>query len=356
MGAPSINVIFSETGTTAITRGDRGIVALLLKDSTVPITNPAVMTLVSDIPTELSEENKTQIKLTFKGYEKSPKKVIAYVVDDETEDFSAAQKYLETIKWDYFAFPDIPDGKVDEFATWIKGLRDNVKKKVKAVLPNCSADHEGIINSCNATNYDGTNTYTAKQYCARLAGMFAGTPLKISATYAQLPELLDCDHLTKSELDTAVDAGKLILMNDGEKVKIVRGVNSLTTTTATKGKSFKKIKIVDIMDQIHEDITKTVNDNYIGKVPNDYDHKVLLISAIEAYFEELELAGLLEKGGSSVYIDIDEQTAYLKSQGVDVSELTEQEIKEYNTDDKVFLGATITILDTMEDINLSIAI
>lgn len=355
MGAPSINILFTEAGTSAITRGERGVVALLLKD-TPPKTNPLTITRISEIPTDLSAENKAQISLAFKGYEKSPKSVIIYVVTKEETDFTAAQKVFETIKWDYLAFPEIPDEEVEKFATWIKGLRDNIGKRVKAVLPKSASDHEGIINYCNESNYDGTKTYTAKEYCARIAGLLAGTPLTISATYAVLPELKDCDRMTKSELDTAVDAGKLVLVNDGEKVKIVRAVNSLTTTSDSKGKSFKKIKIVDIMDQIYTDVTKTVSDNYIGKVPNDYDHKVLLISAISAYFDELEISGLLQKGGSSVYIDMQAQTTYLKSQGVNVDQLSEQDIKEYNTDDKVFLGATITILDTMEDIDLSIQI
>lgn len=355
MGAPSINVLFKQTGSTAIKRGERGIVALLLKD-TVPTTNPIVMSIVSDIPSTLSTENKEQITLAFMGYEKPPLKVIAYVIKEDTTDYTEAQHYLETIKWDYFVFPEIADGEVTTFATWIKSLRDTIDKKVKAVLPNCTADHEGIINSSNARNVVGTTIYNAKQYCARMAGIFAGTPLTISATYAPLSELTDCDHLTKSEMDTAVDAGKLILMNDGKKVKIVRAVNSLITTTADKGSIFKKIKIVDIMDQIHDDIKSTVSDSYIGKVPNDYDHKVLLMSAISGYFDQLELAGLLDKGKSSVYIDLESQAAYLKSVGTDTSTMSEQEIKEANTEDKVFIAAKVKILDAMEDINLNIAV
>jgi len=314
------------------------------------------MSTVADIPSSLSTDNKNQITLTFKGYTKPPLSVIAYVVAEDVTDYTGAQNYLETIKWNYFAFPEIADLEVASFATWIKGLRDTIGKKVKAILPNYVGDHEGIIDYTNAVNYDGTTTYTAKQYCARMAGMIAGTPLKISATYAPVTELTDCDHLTKIQRDTAVDAGKLILMHDGTKVKIVRAVNSLTTTTADKGASFKKIKIVDTMDQINDDITTTAEDGYIGKVPNDYDHKVLLMSAIGGYFDQLELSGLLDKGSSSVFIDIAAQSAYLKGQGVDITKLTTQEIKEYNTDDKVFIGAKTTILDTMEDISLSIAI
>ena len=46
----------------------------------------------------------------------------------------------------------------------------------------------------------------------------------------------------------------------------------------------------------------------------------------------------------------------LQSTGVDTSKLSEQEIKEANTGDKVFLQASIQILDAIEDINLNITI
>jgi hypothetical protein len=143
-------------------------------------------------------------------------------------------------------------------------------------------------------------------------------------------------------------------MNDGQKVKIARAVNSLQTTTTTKGDSFKKIKIVDITDQIHDDIKSTANDSYVGKVPNTYDNKCLLITAIRGYFDGLISAQLVEEN-YSLELDMIAQKEYLTSNGVDISQLSEQDIKEYNTDDNVFLGGAIKVIDAMEDISLNIA-
>jgi hypothetical protein len=355
MGLPSINITFKETASTAIQRGARGIVALILKD-TVPTTSPIFMSSVKDIPTSLTAANREQIQLAFMGYEKPPLKVIAYIEDTTATDYTAAQTYLETAKWDYVAVPEIADSEVTTFATWIKSLRDTMDKKVKAVLPNCTADHEGIINFASDNIKTSSKTYDVKEYCSRIAGLLAGTPLTISATYATLPEVVDCDHLSSTAMDAAIDAGKFILMNDGEKVKVARAVNSLTTTTATKGNQYKKIKVVDTMDLIHDDIKATAQDKYIGKVPNDYDHKVLLASAIGAYYDQLELDGLLDKGKNSINVDVDAQEAYLKGKGVDTENMTVQEIKEANTEDKVFLASSVKILDVMEDITLNITI
>jgi len=356
MGLPSMNILFKTTGSTIISRGNRGVVALILRDATVPADPVAIMYSVDDIPSILSSDNKEQITLAFEGYINPPKKIIAYVQAATATDYVNAQTYFETVDFDYIAVPGIADLDVTAFAAWVKGLIDTKDKKVEAVLPNSASDHEGIINFAATTIKTATKTYTAKQYCARIAGLLAGTPLSMSATYAPLPELIDCDHLTKANMDTAIDAGKLILMNDGRKVKVARAVNSLVTTTEGKGAAFKKIKIVDIMNQIHNDIKSTIEDNYIGKIQNDYDHKVLLVSAISNYFDGLEMEGLLDKGKSSVYIDMAAQKSYLSSIGVDTSTMNLREIKEANTNDKVFLAAAIKIVDSMEDLTINITI
>ncbi|MDI9412786.1 MAG: phage tail sheath C-terminal domain-containing protein [Bacillota bacterium] len=360
MGLPSINISFQEAGISAIQRGERGIVALILRGA-VPIENPVQIYTPADIPEDASAANRKQINLALMGYQRPPRKVIAYMIGSE-DDYTDAMNYLETVRWDYLAIPGIEPEETLEVSNWIKALRDTKGIKVKAVLPNMPADHEGIINITADEMFDGTEIYEASEYCARFAGLFAGTPLTIAATFAPLPELQDCLKLSKEDLDTAIDSGELQLYNDGEKIKVARAVNSLVTTTQEKGESFQKIKIVDAMDMIHDDIKKTAEDSYLGKYANSYDNKCLLISAIQGYFDQLEIDGILDRGKNSVFIDIPAQTAYLKGIGYQmpdgrtVEDMSEQEIKEANTKDKVFLAANIKILDAIEEINLPITI
>ncbi|HBF1431272.1 TPA: phage tail sheath protein, partial [Clostridioides difficile] len=125
--------------------------------------------------------------------------------------------------------------------------------------------------------------------------------------------------------------------------------------TEEKGEMFQKIKIVDTLDIINNDIKKVIIDDYIGRVPNSYDNKCILIVAIKEYLEELEKEELIEVG-SLVDIDIEAQKQYLKSKNIDISNMKEQEIREANTGSKVFLKAKIKMLDAMEDIDLSIEI
>lgn len=355
MPMPSVNVSFTERAAQVIKRGERGIVALILKEATVPEDNPIIALNIQDIPSTLTSFNQEQMKLALMGYQNAPKKVVAYVIKDQTAvDYTPALTYFGLNKFDYLAIPTVnTDVKTSDIMTWIKAQRD-AGRKVKAVLPNTAGDNEGIIDFATEKVTAGTKSYTTEQYCSRIAGLIAGTPLTISCTYAPLSELTDCARLTKSEMDAAIDAGKFIVFFDGEKVKVGRGVNSFVTTTADKGSQFKKIKIVDAMDMIYDDITKTAQDSYLGKYSNSYDNKCLLISAIGGYFEQLKLDGILS--AASIGIDIAAQRAYLKAEGVATDNMSDAEIRVYDTDDKVFLKAAITILDAIEEIQLPINI
>ena len=354
MGMPSVNISFSEVAATAVKRGERGIVAMIVR-GVVPDTNPVELLTVADIPKTFSDENKKQAELALMGYVNTPKKVMVYVIDEEAEDYSEALDWLEVNKFDYLVAPSCAtDNQAATLATWIKSMRDN-GKKVKAILPEMASDSEGVINfATNALEDADGNTYTAEQYCSRIAGIIAGTPLTISCTYAPLTEVVNCERLTKDEMDEAVDAGKLIVFHDGEKVKIGRGVNSFVTTNGTKGNQFKKIKIVEAIDMINDDIHRTAEDSYLGKYANSYSNKCLLISAISSYFNSLIKEGILSSG--TVEIDIEANRNYLLSKGYDVANMSDNDIKQAGTDDKVFLTAAIKILDAIEEITLPISI
>lgn len=354
MGLPSIHITFQTLGITAVKRSQKGIVAMILKDSAE--VGGHLLTNVTQIPAELGADNKTQIELAFMGYVDPPRQVIAYVMDGTEKTLDDALAYFASQQFDYLAGPaDLSSEDASKIASWIKSERLN-QHTVKAVLPNIKADSEAIVNFTGSEIVSGTKTFTSAQYCARIAGLIAGTPMTISCTYAPLPEVQEIKRLTKAQLDTAIDNGELVLYHDGEKVKVGRGVNSLTTTTQNKGDTFRKLKIVEVVDMVGNDIRMTAQDSYIGKYANSYDNKCLLIMAIKGYFEALEQAGILAVNKSVVEIDLAAQENYLKSSGTDTSKLSEQEIKEANTGSKVFLKVNISILDAIEDIEIPITI
>lgn len=359
MGLPSVNITFQSKAIAAVEQGLVGILALVLKDASVATgVVEYILTGVNDIPGTLSATNQAYVEQAFIG---TPKQVKLVVLPDAAATYTDALDYLETIKFNILAIPGIAAEDTAAVATWAQGMRDTKERKILVVLPDEAADHEAVINFAiedgtgTAGNaVVGEDTYTATQYATRIAGLIAGLPLTVAPTYRVLTEVDDVPHLTKAQADTKIDAGKLILYHDGEKVKIARGVTSLTTTTETKGADWKKIKLVRILDMVYTDIKGTIEDEYIGSVQNSYENKLLLCAAINAYFEVLEQEDILDPGNNVCQIDIAAQKTYLKSIGVDVDSMTEQQIKEANTRDKVFLVSTVRPLDAIEDVTLAV--
>jgi len=198
--------------------------------------------------------------------------------------------------------------------------------------------------------------YSKIKFTSRIAGIVAGLPIDRSLTYQAFPEVEGFDELADDDArNTAIDAGKLILINDGENIKIARGVNSMTTTTATQGAVFKKIRIVETIDMIRDDLTDTIKDNYVGKWLNIYDNKLLLIAAINSYLSLLERDVTLDPEYNNICkIDTERQKIYLDGLGIKTEDMTNAEIDRYNTNDQVFLMINIKPVDSMEDFFLSV--
>ena len=353
MAFPKVSIIFKGVASNAVQRGSKGVVALILKDATAGVHN---LGSVAEIPEGLSAPNKKYIQDAFIGGVSAPRKVIVVVIATSATDFNGGLATLATMTFDYLAIPALAALETAAVMAWVKDQRDNKRKKIKAVLPDAAGDHEGIINFATSGIKVGTTTYTSAQYCARIAGILAGTPMNTSATFFTLPEVTDVPALTDAEKDTLIDAGKLIIVNDGRKCKIARAINSLKTVSADKSEQFKKIKIVDIIDLIADDVRFTAEDNYIGRVTNSYDNACILMSAINGYFASLEADNLLAQDQSSCEYDVEAKIAYLKQIGKYVDGMKEIDVKKAPSGDKVFLKASIRPLDVMEDINIVISL
>lgn len=335
------------------------MVGIIIKEATASVkTNPVVIYKESDIPSELSADSKEQITLALKGNVNAPSKLVVYVIGSGDADYKKALSYFELHKVNWLCCPTIKTDKQEQaVATWVKDQR-TAKNKVKAVLPEQDADSEGIVNYATDSATVGEKKYTADKFCSRIAGLIAGTPATEATTFSVLPEVSECTIMDRSAMDAAIEAGKLVLYYDGEKVKVARGVNSLTTTSPDKADPWKKIKVVEVMDMISDDLKILVEDYYIGKFVNIYDNKCLLLIAIKSYMEELFRGGLLDS--YEVDLDVEAIRDYLvEHKGMkreDVEAMKDEEVKKQYTDEKVFMKASVTIADVMEDINLRVEV
>ncbi|WP_018923863.1 phage tail sheath subtilisin-like domain-containing protein [Salsuginibacillus kocurii] len=348
MGMPEVQIQFTSKAITAIERSEQGIVALIIQDEEAD-EGVASYTGITDLDEDTyTEQNYDYIRMALEG---TPSKVIVVNVGEDGSALDGVEK-LKNKRFNYLAVP-FADDETEDVATFITEQRGNKKKTFKAVLANESADNEGIINfTADNIEVDGT-TYTTAEFTPRIAGVLAAMPLTRSATYSVLNEV---ESVTEpDDLDEAVEDGELFLVDDGEKIKISRAVNSLTDVGDGESDEWTKIKIVDAMDQIKDDIRNTFNDEYVGQVNNDYDQKTQFIAAVSSYFRQMTREGALDEvGENKAKIDVAAQREYLELQGRNVEDMSEQEIKEENTGSQVFLEAEVRLLDAMEDLSLDI--
>ena len=349
MGLPVIDITFKQLAKTATVRSQRGIVALILKD-----TAKASLTVFDegDIPSNLTEANQGLIKDVLKG---SPNKIELYVLGAEGQ-ISEALTYFEGVEFNLMCMPSAESGDITAIKTFIKKMNDVVKYKCDAILANEEADSEAIINYTADDIVVGGKSVTTANHTARIAGLIEGTPLHQSVTFATLSDVDSIENLTKEEADSRIDAGELILVREMGKVRVARGVNSLTTLTDVKGNAFQKIKLRKTLNLIHNDLRRVIVEKYIGKVPNNYDNKCVLITEIKNYLDELSSEQLIEKV-NTVGIDLIAQKKWLKDNtNLDVNVMSEQEIKEANTQSNVFIAISLKVVDAMEDIVVSVEI
>ena len=352
MGMPSLNIKFKTAAAEVAERSTRGIILLILRD-TVPNGNPITITDITEIPATVSSDNKGYINMALKGNEYSPKRVYAYFVAEGAE-ITDALSWAAKQNIDYIVMPTAEtDGTSESIKSWVIGQKQ-YKNEVRAVLSNCAADSEYITNFVTESIKSGTKTYSAEQYTPRIAGIICGTDISHSVTFARTSEVDDCTRMSKAEMDAAEEAGKLFLFNDGEKVKLSRGVNSLTTTSADKGSAFQKIKIIDVICVIKKDLRLICEDSYIGKYANNYSNRCLLLAAVQDYFDELETEGIVSS--PEVSFNIPAIKKAMRTAGIDYSEMTDEEIKKYDFGSGIYLAAKIHILDAIEDIDIDIAI
>lgn len=354
MGLPELTFSLEKAAGTVSARMSAGAVALILRDA----KDNGVYTIhrESDIPAQLGAANVTAIKRAMIGYINRPSVVYVAVIATAAE-ISAGFSALAAYSYDYLAGPvDMPASD----ATTLSGLVKAQRKKRyigKAVLPATAGDDEGTINFTASGIKAGATTITAAQYAPRIAGLLAGTPANCSATYAALDELTAIT--PEADPDTAVDAGKLILVDDGRKIKLGRAVTSKTKLAATDPEMLKKIKLVAAVDLIRYYAITTVEDEYLGKCANTYDNKCILLTALRDYLSALEAQGVIRAGSSGAELDADATRAYLLEQAsgnsseiARISALSNEELRKEDTGSHVFLQLYGKVLDAMEDFHI----
>jgi len=347
---PNFIITFKELAVAAIQKQQLGKVIMILDDSTnTSLDKVSYKTFGEVKKADWTSANYDLITLAFLG---TPSEVICIKKED---DFADIQAKLDCYSNYVLVYPEAAASDMLSIKTYLAAQRKKNNYSISVLGNPTAPDAKYIINfattGIKANINDAEKTFDYGDYTARVAGAFSGLPASRSLTYYELSEVYDCT--LSSDPDADVKAGKLIILQQDSSYKLGRGVNSLTTLSDGVTEAFQKIRIVNIMDTIANDILSTFRTTYVGKYVNNYSNKLRFIGAINTYLNDLAVAGLLDASQQNeVRISYAKNKAYLEAKGKDTSKMKYQEIIQANTGSSVLLDGVCSPTDTMEDLDM----
>lgn len=215
---------------------------------------------------------------------------------NSTVDGTSYQGYLDKIEsftYNIMAV-DTTDSTIKNLiVAFTRRMRDEVGAKFQAVLHNIAADYEGVINVINTvTAGDNFNTSSIVYFVGGIEAACEINKTCLNKVYNGEFEV-NTDY-TQSQLETAIRNGQFVLHNVNNEVRILEDINSLTTTSDTKGEIFKSNQTIRVADQIANDIAVLFNTKYLGNVPNNESGRISLWADIVKHHTQLQEIGAIE--------------------------------------------------------------
>ena len=206
-----------------------------------------------------------------------------------TVDGSAHQAYLDKIEsYSFNALGVVTkeDGIKSLYENFCKRLRDEVGAKFQAVIYNKAADYEGVINVKNKVTDAGWDESCLVYWVTGVAAGCAVNKSNLNKVYDG-EFTVDVDY-TQTQLTQAIRAGEFVLHKVGSDIRVLEDINSLVTTSDTKGDIFKDNQTIRVIDQIANDIAVMFNTKYLGVVPNDAAGRISLWTDIVKHHEQMQ--------------------------------------------------------------------
>lgn len=228
---------------------------------------------------------------------------------DYTEYFNA----LEIQEFNVIALP-IEDATIKGAAVnFVRRMRETEGKKIQVILPDYArADYEGVISVKNGVILSDGTTIDKIKATAWIAGATAGANINQSNTYTAYDDATDTDtKYTNTQIIEALNKGEFIFVPKQGRAVIEQDINTLTTLTQTKGKEFRKNRVIRVLDEIGNTISKTFEKSYIGKMDNNENGRTLFKSDIIYYFNTLQNINAIQNFNSNTDIEV------IKGQEVD---------------------------------------
>ena len=174
---------------------------------------------------------------------------------------------MEGIHFNTLCFPVTETTLQTAAITKIKYMRDSMGKGVNVVLPDAKTpDHEGVINVTNSVVVDDVEL-THAEACAFIAGITAAASCVKSNTYELYNGATDIvDPKDNEAAIAAINNGEMFFSySEAGNVIIEYDINSLISFNKPKDKTYRKNRVIRVLDSIQE----TIQNNF---PPNKYDN------------------------------------------------------------------------------------
>lgn len=353
MGLPTINIEFKQLAATANKRAERGILAVIVADSTSEFETKEY---ASAAEIDSDDYTAANYKSLVKAFDSGVYKLIVIRLNDNATgtQFTAA---VSKVSYNWICTTSATQQST--VSTAVKALNATGKRARKAKALVCGVSGANDIHVVNVANTTVTlkgedSTTSMAAYLPRIAGMLAACPLTESVTYKQFDDLEAIAEV--ADVDTSINGGNLCLFWDDDIIRIARGVNTLTTLGTNQTVDMKKITVVEGMDIMQEDIIKTFKASYLGRVKNNADNQGLFVAEILEYFKELAAESIIDNADDTFSVDIDvtSMRSAWEADGVSVTDLTDAQVKKKTYHASVFVAAKCRILDAMEDLHMTV--
>lgn len=221
--------------------------------------------------------------------------------------------YLNAIKshnWNVMGIPQNVPAVNPNIITYIENMRENLGRKVQAVLYNATADYEGIITVSQGYKTE-TETVSPETFVAYIAGLTAGSDVDTSNTYHAINGATSIVYPSgvtpygDEEIEEALKNGKLVLSTRQDGVVVIeQDINTLHTFTPDKGYAFSKNRVIRTLDEINNSTALLFERSYIGKVDNNDDGRNIFKADVISYLNMLQNIAAIQNFDSAEDIQV----------------------------------------------------
>ena len=238
-------------------------------------------------------------------------------------DYTDAQSMFEREIFEYIYFDTDNTSIRNAGFAWVQSQRDNGKRVVMINGSSLAEDVDTAITNARSiadpsyiyvypgakrNNFDDDEvTYPGFMLAAQIVGEIAGLPLASSPTFQPVQSINDVEvRLNGDDIGKLLEGGVMPIIWDGARYKIERGINTLTEGFFSdhENEFYTKIKIIRILDYIANSIRMSIDDNFIGKIPNNDEGHRIIINSISAFLDN-QVDGELIESNYTVEIDPD---------------------------------------------------